>query len=89
LLILMETNNMQETESQPKEKVSEWTSEHKPGEINIKIEEIEPDKIMTPDLKGQSEKLEKDTSEEPPDGEKVSETLSHADRKRIGDSSPG
>jgi hypothetical protein len=68
-----------------------WTPEYKPGEVDIKIEEIEPDKIITPDLRGQSEKLEKGTSEELQDkeenniGEDVSEKLSHANKKSIGE----
>jgi hypothetical protein len=76
--------------SKPAEK-SNWNPEHKPGEVNVKIEEFEPDKIMTPDLKGQSEKLEKGGSEELQDNEEdnigkdVFEKLSHADSKKIGE----
>lgn len=74
--------------SKPAEKISDWNPEYEPGEVNIKIEEIEPDKIMTPDLKGQSEKLEKGRSEELQDKEEdedVSEKLSHVDKKKIGE----
>jgi hypothetical protein len=77
--------------SKPEEKISDWNPEYKPGEVDIKIEEIEPDKIMTPDLKGQSEELEKGRSEELQDkeedniGKDVSEKLSQADKKGIGE----
>lgn len=77
--------------SKPEEKISDWNPEYKPGEVDIKIEEIELDKIITSDLKGQSGKLEKGTSEKLQDkeenniGKDVSEILSHADKKRIGE----
>ena len=68
----------------PKEKVTDWTPEYKPGEVDIKIEEIEPDKIITSDLKGQSEKLEKGTSEELQDKEEDN-IGADTNKKRIGE----
>jgi len=68
----------------PEEKVTDWTPEYKPGEVDIKIEEIEPDKIITSDLKGQSEKLEKGTSEELQDKEEDN-IGADTDKKRIGE----
>ena len=42
-----------------------WTPEYKPGEIDAKIEEIEPEKILTPDLGNQE--LEGSGIKDPPD----------------------
>lgn len=73
----------------PEEKISDWKPEYKPSEVDIKIEEIDPEKIITPDLKGQSEQLEKGKGEEPKTNEKnkeknLVETSSHVDSKKIG-----
>ena len=72
----------------PEEKISDWKPEYKPREVDVKMEEIEPEKIVTLDLKGQSEKLEKGISEEPTSektiDKEVVKTPSHADSKKIG-----
>lgn len=71
------------------EKISDWTPEHKPSEVVVKMEEIKPEKIVTLDLKGQSELLKKGDSETPQsetiNENAVIETPSHADSKKIGD----
>jgi hypothetical protein len=72
----------------PEEKISDWKPEYKPREVDVKMEEIEPEKIVTLDLKGQSEQLEKGNSEEPISEKtiekEVVKTPSHADCKKIG-----
>lgn len=70
------------------EKISDWKPEYKPGEIVVKMEEIQPEKIVTLDLKGQSELLKKGDSETP-QSEKINEkkaieTPSPGDSKKIG-----
>lgn len=72
------------------EKISDWKPEHKPSEVVVKMEEIQPEKIVIRDLKGQSEQLkngrsEATQSETNNEREEVIETPSHADSKKIGD----
>jgi len=73
----------------PEEKISDWKPEYKPREVDVKMEEIEPEKIVTLDLKRQSEQLKKGNSEEPTSEktieEEVVKTPSHADSKKIGE----
>lgn len=65
-----------------------WTPEHEPGTVNVKIIEVEPDKIVTPDLTGQREPIGTEQGEEPtnegekPTEEDVDETPT--DKKVIG-----
>jgi len=67
----------------------DWIPECKPNEVDVKIEEFEP-KIVTSDLRGQSEGLEKGSSEkvkavgENIPKEAISEMPSEADAKNIG-----
>lgn len=80
--------NKREQELQQKDKVSDWAPEFKPHEIEIKLKEIEPEKIVTLDLKGQSELLKKGNSETP-QSEKINENKaieipSPGDSKKIG-----
>jgi hypothetical protein len=70
------------------EKISDWKPEYEPSEVVVTIEEIHPEKIVTHDLKGQSEKLKKGSGEaqqsETNNEKGVIETPSHADSKKIG-----
>jgi len=66
-----------------------WTPEHEPDTVEVKIKEVERDKIVTPDLTGQGEQVgtaedEKPTNkDEKPIEEDVPETL--LDKKAIGE----
>lgn len=72
--------------SSKEEKV--WTPEHEPDKVDVKIKEIQPDKIVTPDLTGQGEQRDTEKDKEPTSedkkltGEDVHETPH--DRKAIG-----
>jgi hypothetical protein len=63
-----------------------WTPEHEPDAGNIRIIEVDPDKIVTPDLTGQGEPIGTGKDREPkekPTEEDVPET--QLDRKAIGE----
>jgi len=74
----------------PEEKVIDWAPDYNYGEVDIKIKEIEPDKIITSDLRGQADLLEKGKNEGVEDIEgnemgKGVQTPTHVDSKKIGE----
>lgn len=65
-----------------------WTPKHEPNAVSVKIIEVEPDKIVTPDLSGQGEKIDTGKYKElPTELEKLAEEdvdKPQPDRKAIG-----
>ncbi|OGW47048.1 MAG: hypothetical protein A2Y66_07715 [Nitrospirae bacterium RBG_13_41_22] len=64
-----------------------WTPEHEPDTVDVKIKEVKPDIIVTPDLTGQGEQIDSEENKEPTEDDKkieadVPKTL--PDKKAIG-----
>ncbi len=62
-----------------------WTPEHEADEVNVEIEEVKPDKIVTPDLTRQGGQTDPGEDKKPTTGYETTEEKTSPDKKAIGE----